>query len=339
MKNLTAVIDAKHSVTWEEEVAAEVPAPDQLLVKADYTLISAGTELAMYNRTHIGFSDPENNYARYPVYPGYCATGAVLACGDAVAGYAVGDRIFYSGKHQAYSLVDPGKQIVHRLPEGLDPRLAPYSRMAQIAATAPSLCDARAGASVSVIGLGVVGNLCAQIYRLRGARVVGIDPVADRCRIAEACGIETVCSGAEEAGDALEARFGARATRVVVEATGHPAVIGPALDLSLRLGEIVLLGSSRGTSEIDTYNQIHRHGRVVRGGHMMTLPVKPDGSGLPDQDSLVREFLGHTARGALAIEPLLSEVMPANELKQAYDNLNEKPGAYFSILLDWTSSE
>jgi len=121
-----------------------------------------------------------------------------------------------------------------------------------------------------------------------------------------------------------------------VEATGHPAAVAPSIALARMRGEVALLGSTRGKVELDVYNQIHRLGRTVRGAHMMVLPLTKDGSGLPDQTSLIREMLHLIERRALRVEPLLTEAMPAPSLQQAYERLNDQPDTYASIILDWT---
>jgi len=333
--NRIAVIEARRRVAWMDEEPVPDPKAGEVLVRTDYSLISAGTELAMFNQTHIGFSDPSQGYAKYPFRPGYAAAGTVDACGRDVTAFKEGDRVYFHGKHQAHALLDLEKQAVFHLSDGLDSRHAPYARLAQIAATAPSVCDARAGADVCVVGLGLVGNLAAQIYRLRGARVLGVDPVARRCQVAEACGIEAFQGLADDAFSALETAFAKPLADVVVEATGHPAAAAPAIALARRRGEVAFLGSTRGKVELDVYSLIHKPGRILRGAHMMTLPPTKDGSGLPDQASLIREMLHWIERRALLVEPLLTETMPADALQQAYERLDAQPETYASIVLDW----
>ena len=68
--------------------------PSDVLVRNRLSLISAGTELAMFTRTHRGFDEPEFSYAKYPFYPGYAAVGEVLAVGDGVTDLAPGASRF-----------------------------------------------------------------------------------------------------------------------------------------------------------------------------------------------------------------------------------------------------
>ena len=65
---------------------------NEVLVKADYDLISAGTELANYHdlpNTNV-FSDDRG---KFPRYPGYSVSGHVTAVGSGVTKFKVGDNV------------------------------------------------------------------------------------------------------------------------------------------------------------------------------------------------------------------------------------------------------
>ena len=70
------------------------PAPNQLLVKATRSLISAGTEHNMLE-----------NPTQATRTPGYSLVGQVVEVGEAIQGYAVGDRVLTYLKHQGAGLV------------------------------------------------------------------------------------------------------------------------------------------------------------------------------------------------------------------------------------------
>jgi threonine dehydrogenase-like Zn-dependent dehydrogenase len=46
----------------------------------------------------------------------------------------------------------------------------------------------------AVLGLGIVGNLAAQLYQLSGARIIGWEKQNNRIKTATQCGIRTVCN-------------------------------------------------------------------------------------------------------------------------------------------------
>ena len=69
MKTQQLVFPDKLKCEVEEVEINEDLGPDEVLVRNSTSLISAGTELAMYARTHRGFDVPEFTYASYPFIP------------------------------------------------------------------------------------------------------------------------------------------------------------------------------------------------------------------------------------------------------------------------------
>ena len=57
------------------------PAANQILIAADYSAVSAGTELAVYTGTHQWLKDPNLPDWKFPFRPGYSAAGRVLKVG------------------------------------------------------------------------------------------------------------------------------------------------------------------------------------------------------------------------------------------------------------------
>jgi len=303
-----------------------------VLVKNCYSLISPGTELALFQHTHIGFGDPESSIARYPNRPGYAAVGRVRAVGEGVSSLAEGDWVFHPGGHRAYALLDAVKNIVLPLPAGADPKLAPFARMAQIASTALQVSAAAPGASVAVLGLGLIGNLAAQLFQQRGCDVLGITSSAARCTIAERCGLRcsTAAAGTEIA--AVRSAFKGNGAATVIEATGAPQKVATALEMTARGGEVILLGSTRGKVELDVYKLIHRPGITVRGAHESVLAIA---GGDERKRVLLKQSLEEIAAGRLVVAPLLSGIMDYRELRAAYLRLGNHPSDILTIALQW----
>src|SRR5437868_617591 len=72
----------------------------EVLLKTRTSLISAGTELAMFTRSHRGFDEPDFGYAKYPFKAGYLAVSEVIASASDIK---VGTRVFSPGFHATYS--------------------------------------------------------------------------------------------------------------------------------------------------------------------------------------------------------------------------------------------
>ena len=61
--------------TGVREVEIPDPGPNQILLAAEYSAISAGTELAVYTGTHQWLKDPNLPDWKFPFRPGYTAAG------------------------------------------------------------------------------------------------------------------------------------------------------------------------------------------------------------------------------------------------------------------------
>jgi len=76
--------------------------------------------------------------------------------------------------------------------------IATFGRMGEIALTAVRVAEFSVGDRVPILGLGLVGNLAAQLFRLAGAEVMDADLPPFRLERARQCGIEQVANPQEE---------------------------------------------------------------------------------------------------------------------------------------------
>lgn len=332
--NIKTVFPAPNEVALREDDLPAAPPPHAVRIRTQYSLISPGTELALLTQTHIGFSMPETHpWVRYPLYPGYAAVGEVEAVGAGVDGYASGDVVFYMGKHELYADVDPTATPVLPIPVGARVDHLPFARLAQIANSAPYVANICAGDRVAVIGLGLVGNLAAQICRRHGAEVIAVDLSPARRALAARCGIVHAVEAEREDAVAAVKAWSSGGADVVIEATGNPALVTPALQMVRPRGQVILLGSSRGTAQIDVYTLIHRPGVVVRGAHETVLPLIAQ-EGL-DRRAVLAQMLDWIAQGHLIVEPLHTHTVHPQELAQAYHRLNTDKDHALGVLVDW----
>ncbi|HEY1739035.1 MAG TPA: hypothetical protein VGI86_10010, partial [Acidimicrobiia bacterium] len=209
------VFSAPHTC---EVVSYDLPTdlgPDEVLVRNRLGMISPGTELAIFCHTHRGF-DVEGHWARFPYYPGYCNIGVVEAVGANVKHLAPGTRVMHQAHHSTETR-QPASAVV-AVGDLADER-AVFLKLLGIALTPQLLSPVRFGGPALVIGLGLVGNLAAQLCREAGAYpVAAVDTAPQRVEWARACGI-----------DARVARDGASAP-YVIEAVGLAAALRAALD-------------------------------------------------------------------------------------------------------------
>src|SRR5205085_5413237 len=92
------------------EVELPDPAPNQILVRTEASVVSAGTELAVYTGTHQWLKDPTLPDWKFPFKPGYSAAGVVVAVGSDVADWRPADRVSYPGNHASAELLTIGHE-------------------------------------------------------------------------------------------------------------------------------------------------------------------------------------------------------------------------------------
>lgn len=333
-ENRRACFPGPHQCVLEPVDRPGDPEGDDVLVECDYSLISAGTELAIYARTHTGFGQEDHPFARYPFYPGYAAVGRVMAAGPE-AGFSEGDAIFYAGKHARVARV-PAKCLALKVGDEERIERAAFCQMATIAATSRWVSTVPPGGVAVIFGLGVVGNLASQLFQLAGFRVIGVDRSRSRCQLAASTGVvETIDAGALDPLEEIRSMTGGKGADVVVEATGSPAAVTPALAAARRLGEVIFLGSTRGTVEVDIYSLIHQKGLTVRGAHAAVIPSESDRTGQSDRTRLAGQMLRMIEREVLTVDPMISRTIRPEEMPEAYPLLLEQKEDVAGILVDW----
>jgi L-iditol 2-dehydrogenase len=198
--------------------------------------------------------------AERPTVLGHEVVGDVAAVGDALAGFEPGDRVVTAHHVPCFachycrrgspsmcaafktSNLDPGgfaeyvrvpaanaRHVTFRVPREMPDAVAAFTEPLGCCVRAVRRADPRPGDAVVVAGLGAMGCLLVQLARRRGARVVGVDPLAERRALAARLGAEAAVPPDALAGPLARLSEG-RGADVVLLATGAPAVVRQALD-------------------------------------------------------------------------------------------------------------
>ena len=307
-------------------------------MRAECTLISAGTEIAIYSGAHIGYTIPGATYPRLPFHPGYAFAGTVEAVGSAVTAYRPGDRVGGALPHTDWAVVDTSRSALYRLPEGVSFEQGCLARLAAISMQGVRLAQLRLGERAAVFGQGLIGQFARQLVTLDGASVaIAVDLIDARLEVAKRYGAtHLVNPSRQNTAEEIAAATGGQGVDVAIEATGKPAVINDALKAAATLGRVVLLGSPRGRVEIDPYSDIHRKGVSVIGAHANTA-ASPGNAyqrwTTPEQIALAVELM---RQGRLRTDGLITHRLPAEEALGIFDALTERQRDYLGVLIQWT---
>jgi len=319
-----------------EDISIDNLDPMEVVIRTETSLVSAGTELARLNGMEAGTG--------FPVRPGYASVGTILAKGSGVGDFNIGDRVFYAGKHCEIQRFLHGQDHqwgrLYPVPAGIPSADAVFVCLAEIALVAPVLSELTPGDTVAVFGLGVIGNLAAQIYRNLGARVIGLDPVAKRCALAEKAGIDITssCPASEQVATVkkLTDNHGAAIT---VDAVGHSAIIRNCIQATSLFGQIMLLGTPRAplTGELtDVFLDIHSRGLVVRGAHMWQFPAFDVRGVKKTVPWAYRMLFDWMKNGRLEVGLLRSHIAKPAEAPRIYEGLQNARDQYWGVVFDWS---
>ena len=340
--------DKEKCVILTEEIDEKDVQSDELLVRTSYSMISPGTELAGFYALSPRVYQ-KGSWNAYPWRPGYGLCGEVLAQGSDITDFTVGDRIFCFGKHaslQKYQLDLRGNKhvsaAIKAMPELNDQTIA-ASHMGLVAITAPQVSGVELNDTVVIFGLGIVGNLTAQLYQLMGARVIGLDTIASRCERAKQVGIdEVICVEPEKQIQAvLDLTPGGEGAHITIDAVGHSAVVQTCVQCTRMNGKIILLGSPRVAVEgnlTDIFRPAHLKCLQILGAFEWRLPAY-SGTGIRhSMTSNLALLWDLIASRKLKMMDLVSHVIQPQEMEGTYRGLMENKEEYFGALVDWTGA-
>jgi 2-desacetyl-2-hydroxyethyl bacteriochlorophyllide A dehydrogenase len=271
-------------------------------------LVEGGNGLAPGSRVIV---DPS-------VYCGHCfhcRAGQTNLCPN---GLLLGrDR---DGGFADFLAAPPGN--VFPLPAEIGDREAPMLQVLTTCLHAQRLAEIFPGEAVVVLGLGVTGQLHAQLAKARGADpVIGITRSPWKRELAQELGADLVLAPDETTETrVLEATDG-RGADLVIETVGHLPVLSQAIELARIGGRLLTFGIyTARKADLPFYQLYFKELKVINGR-------AAKGEDFPASIDLVR-------RQAVRLEPLVSHTSPVMELAQALGLLAASGAQSMKIILE-----
>jgi L-iditol 2-dehydrogenase len=161
----------------------------------------------------------------YPYFLGHEGGGTVVAVGERVRDFAVGDQVISFGWIETLSEYFKGKEEdLEKVPEGMAMDLASLGEPIGCAVFSGLMSRIQLGDVVAVFGMGFAGQIMAQVAKAKGAyRVIGVDVVDGKLALAQKLGLDYAVNGAKT--DPLKAVLEittGRGADVVVDMAGSP---------------------------------------------------------------------------------------------------------------------
>jgi predicted dehydrogenase len=347
--------------------------PHHVVIRPEYSLISSGTETASIhqegvlkevaqNPSHVRkildvmkatgplrtLAEVRAKFSEYAVL-GYSGAGRVAEKHPTVRDLEIGDRVAYGGEGTGHGeLILTGRNLVSPVPEQVPLKQACFATLGSIAMNAVRTANIGLGDVVAVIGLGLVGQLVAQLAKLQGGVVVAIDLKADRVELAKRLGADHGTE-VQSLRESIHAVTGGRGVdcAIVAAASKSPAPAQQALEISRQRGRIIVVGA---VGLEFPWNDMY-----LKEVQLFMARAYGPGSYDPSYEKLgqdypvsyvrwtenrnMEEFLRLLAAKRISVEPLVTHRFDLEEAPRAYQTIMDESSGSLAVLLRYRSAE
>jgi predicted dehydrogenase/threonine dehydrogenase-like Zn-dependent dehydrogenase len=272
---------------------------------------------------------------------GYSAAGTVVAVGSEVEGFAVGDRVACAGAGIANhaEVVDVPVNLCAAVPDSLSFDAAATVTLGAIALQGVRRAQPTLGETVVVIGLGILGQITAQLLGANGCRVIGTD--VDPARIAKATengldmGLNPSDANFVEKIIKLTDGHGADAV-VITAASASSEILAEAFQACRKKARVVIVGDvGLNMARADIYaKELDVLISCSYGPGRYDPAYEEEGADYPlpyvrwTENRNMGEYLRLLAAGRVRLDNMIEEPFSIDQAEEAYNRLaadREKP--------------
>jgi predicted dehydrogenase/threonine dehydrogenase-like Zn-dependent dehydrogenase len=364
-----------------ELVVLDAPAPacrpGGVLVQSLFSLISTGTELMKVSEAKMSmvgkararpdqvrkvldtvaqqgavetYKKVMNRLDSYTPL-GYSLCGVVTEVGQGAEEFRVGQLVAAAGNeyalHAEYNWVPVN--LCAAVPRGVLPEHAAFSTVGAIAMHGVRRAETQLGDTACVIGLGLIGQLVVRLLVASGVRVIGLDVIEERCRLAEQAGA-VLCAAPTEEGMAtiqgsLDEISGGRGADHIFLASGGSsnAPVETAARLARDRARVVDIGKTRLDLPWNAYYEKELDVRFSRSYGPGRYDEQYELEGIDYPAGYVRWterrnlecFLDLLARKDIEVSTLTSGVFPLENASNVYADLASGALKAVGVLLQY----
>ncbi len=300
--------------------------------RVSFSAIDAGTA----PRTIGGL--PLNELDTQGWHVGYSAAGEIVSVGEGIDDLAAGDLVACAGAGQAnhadYILVK--RNLVCRVPADCPVNLAASTTVGAIAMQGVRRAAPQLGERVAVLGLGLIGQITAQLLRAAGCDVIGLDLDPARVDRARNLGMAYGASDVETFKALVRDATGGRGAdrTLITAATKSHAVVNLAMDVTRAKGTVVIVGDVGLKVEREVFyrKEIDLLMSTSYGPGRYDAAYEIDGHDYPfgyvrwTLNRNMQSYLDLVARNRIDVQPLIDRVISVEEAPAAHRALADAVG-------------
>lgn len=266
-----------------------------------------------------------------PLPLGYCNTGKVVAVGEGVNEFKIGDRVASNGQHAEFVCVP--QNLVVKVPDTISDDEAAFTVIGSIGLQGIRLLNPTFGETIVVIGLGLVGLITAQLLKANGCDVIGFDYDQSKVDLALTYGIKAVNpgQGTRQIEYVLDQSGGVGCDGVIITASNKSSeIISQAAKMSRKRGRIILVGViGLELNRADFYEkELSFQVSCSYGPGRYDSNYEDKGNDYPigfvrwTQKRNFESILNAIASGKLDVKSLITAKVNLDEYQQIYSNMN-----------------
>jgi len=306
---------------WDIELPE--PGPEDVVIRVLYSGVSMGTEGWILRNLYKGVT--------YPLVTGYQLCGIVAKAGPEAGAIREGSLVFarhtrlagdrvramWAG-HVSHAVV--AASDVYEVPSGVSPAAASLAVMPAVPWHGIQLTGVDPGDLVVVVGMGQVGQYAAQLARAKGAKVIAVEVLEERRRLAAEISADIAlnplkddvveCVKAEKEGGA----------DVIIDTSANAEAVNASFEWIRPNGRYCLQGYYPGLTHLDLFTPHVKQ---------LTFYNPTDCEGIDTMLSLMAE-------GQLNVESLITHRFEASDAPRAYELMLSRPQDAVAMVLHWS---
>jgi threonine dehydrogenase-like Zn-dependent dehydrogenase len=209
-----------------------------------------------------------------------------------------------------------------------------FAKIGAIALNAVLDADIHVGETVVVFGLGVPGQIIAQLARLNGARVIVVDGIAERRDLALRLGADIALDPATDVGERVRELTQGRGADVAIEATGNYRALHEAIRSVAYNSRVCVVGFFQGEGAGLSLGEEFHHNRV----QLVSSQISGQGPHVQhrwDRLRLNSTVIDLATAGTLDLTSLITQTVPFAGAPEAYRMLDSNPSAALQVVLEF----
>ncbi len=285
---------------------------------------------------------------------GYSLCGVVVEVGQGAEEFKVGQLVAAAGNeyalHAEYNWIPVN--LCAPVPRGVAPEHAAFATVGSIAMHGVRRAEVQLGDTACVIGLGLVGQLVVRLLIASGVRVIGLDMIEERCRLAEQAGA-VLCAaptgeGIDAVASALDEISGGRGADHIFLAAGGSSngPVETAARLARDRARVVDIGKTRLDLPWNAYYDKELDVRFSRSYGPGRYDERYELEGIDYPVGYIRWterrnlecFLDLIARKEIEVETLVSGVFPLENASAVYADLSSGSLKAVGVLLEYPAT-